>query len=130
LVNCKSREVGDTASVSAFDIQETSPLPEHLSWSSEPERIFSNAGVVLAPRRSRLKEDILQSTICLANWGRAGIITLREHRQRYQGSKLAEDSNYVNVLYGKVGGDGNTDDDDKLFEEEWDNSIGGGIGSE
>jgi hypothetical protein len=44
--------------------------------SDEPERIFSEGGALLAPRRRQLTGDHVQEILCLKSWQRSGIITL------------------------------------------------------
>jgi hypothetical protein len=47
-----------------------------LAMSDEPERVFSIAGNLLAPRRRRLKGDGVEQMLCLRSWQRSGIIKL------------------------------------------------------
>ena len=44
--------------------------------SDEPERKFSEAGDVVQPRRRRIKDTTLQTTLCLRSWQRQGLITI------------------------------------------------------
>ena len=54
----------------AFDVFATPAM------SDEPERVFSIAGNLLAPRRRRLKGDGVEQMLCLRSWQRSGIIKL------------------------------------------------------
>jgi hypothetical protein len=54
----------------AFDVFATPAM------SDEPERVFSIAGNLLAPRRRRLKGDGVEQMQCLRSWQRSGIIKL------------------------------------------------------
>jgi hypothetical protein len=54
----------------AFDVFTT------LAMSDEPERVFSIAGNLLAPRRRRLKGERVEQMLCLRSWQRSGIIKL------------------------------------------------------
>lgn len=54
----------------ALDILSIPPM------SSEPERIFSLAGVLLRDRRSRLKDDIVEASELLSNWQNRGLIQI------------------------------------------------------
>lgn len=44
--------------------------------SDEPERVFSQGGNLLQPRRRRLKGDAVQEILCLRSWQDNGVITL------------------------------------------------------
>jgi hAT family C-terminal dimerisation region len=44
------------------------------AMSSEPERVFSNAGRMVRPDRSRLKADIIGAAACLRQWDRYEVI--------------------------------------------------------
>jgi hypothetical protein len=44
--------------------------------SDEPERIFSQGGALLIPRRRQLTGDHVQEILCLRSWQRSGIVTL------------------------------------------------------
>lgn len=44
--------------------------------SDEPERVFSTAGNLLAPRRRRLNGEGVEQMLCLGSWHRSGIIKL------------------------------------------------------
>jgi hypothetical protein len=44
--------------------------------SDEPERVFSIARNLLAPRRRRLKGEGVEQMLCLRSWQRSGIIKL------------------------------------------------------
>jgi hypothetical protein len=44
--------------------------------SDEPERIFSQAGNVLTPRRRQLTGDHVEQVLCLRSWQASGIVTL------------------------------------------------------
>lgn len=44
--------------------------------SDDPERVFSEGGALLVPRRRQLTGDHVQQILCLRNWQRAGIVTL------------------------------------------------------
>lgn len=46
------------------------------AMSDEPERIFSQGGNLLQPRRQRLTGDAVQEILCLRSWQENGIITL------------------------------------------------------
>lgn len=43
------------------------------AMSSEPERIFSLAGLMVTDRRNRLHEDIIQAAQCIRSWEQHGI---------------------------------------------------------
>lgn len=43
------------------------------AMSSEPERIFSLAGLMVTDRRNRLHTDIIQATQCIRSWEHHGI---------------------------------------------------------
>lgn len=44
--------------------------------SDGPERIFSEGGALLQPRRRQLSGDYVQEILCLKSWQRDGIVTL------------------------------------------------------
>jgi len=46
------------------------------AMSSEPERVFSIAGVMVTDRRNRLKATTLQAAQCLRWWWKDGVIDL------------------------------------------------------
>jgi hypothetical protein len=81
------------------------------AMSAEPERIFSNAGVLLSPRRARLEEDAVDSSLCLANWGRSSLISLGDHGK----GKQPETSEAEMSTFEQVMAEG--DDDDEWFRE-------------
>lgn len=54
----------------ALDVLSVPPM------SSEAERIFSLAGVLLRERRARLREDITEASELLGDWDRNGLITI------------------------------------------------------
>ena len=68
------------------------------AMSSEPERIFSLAGLRLSPRRSRLREDTVEASICLSNWGNSRLIDIGHHLQEKRGNRIAsvdDDHDYL-----------------------------------
>jgi hypothetical protein len=46
------------------------------AYSDEPERVFSQGGALLAPRRRQLTGDHVQEILCLRSWQYSGIVTL------------------------------------------------------
>jgi hypothetical protein len=44
------------------------------AMSSEPERVFSDAGDVITPKRNRLHADIVGAGMCLKQWDKDGVI--------------------------------------------------------
>jgi hypothetical protein len=54
----------------AIDVYTIPPM------SSEPERIFSLAGVLITQRRNRLKDDVIEAHECLSSWDRSGLIRI------------------------------------------------------
>ena len=44
--------------------------------SDEPERIFSQGGSLLSPRRRQMTGDHVQEVLCLRSWQASGIVTL------------------------------------------------------
>lgn len=46
------------------------------AMADEPERLFSQAGDAISPRRRRLSDDTVASLMCLKSWQRSGIITI------------------------------------------------------
>ena len=44
--------------------------------SDEPERVFSQGGVIIEPRRRRIADHSLQSALSLKSWSRQGVITI------------------------------------------------------
>jgi hypothetical protein len=54
----------------AIDVYTIPPM------SSEPERIFSLAGVLITQRRNRLKDDVIEAHECLSSWNRSGLIRI------------------------------------------------------
>ena len=47
-----------------------------LACSDEPERIFSEGGALLVPRRRQFLADHVRETLCLRSWQRSSITTL------------------------------------------------------
>jgi hypothetical protein len=47
--------------------------------SAECERLFSELGDLLEPRRSSLSSDTIAATQCIKNWNRNGLIPARKH---------------------------------------------------
>lgn len=45
-----------------------------VAMSSEPERIFSLAGLMVTKERNRLGSDTIQAVQCLRNWGHHGLL--------------------------------------------------------
>lgn len=43
------------------------------AMSSEPERIFSLAGLMVIDRRNRLNSDVIQASQCIRSWEQHGI---------------------------------------------------------
>ena len=64
--------------------------------SAESERVFSEAGFVLSPRRNKLNESTLQAMLCLDNWGKSGLITIGDHFGAKRGSEFANYDPYSN----------------------------------
>jgi hypothetical protein len=61
------------------------------AMSAEAERVFSSAGFILNSRRRRLREETLEAMLCLAHWGKLGLITLAKHRSNaVRGNEMAE----------------------------------------
>jgi hypothetical protein len=58
--------------------------------SDEPERIFSEGGALLAPRRCQLTGDHVQEILCLKSWQRSGIITLDDSSMFEQAVRHAD----------------------------------------
>jgi hypothetical protein len=54
----------------ALDIYSTPPM------SDEPERVFSEGGNLLVPRRRQLSGDHVQEILCLKSWQGSGLVTL------------------------------------------------------
>ena len=50
--------------------------------SSEPERIFSLAGLLINSCRSCLKQDVVEASECLNSWERTGLITIGVHHKQ------------------------------------------------
>ena len=44
--------------------------------SDKPERVFSEGGNLLTPRRRQLSGDHVQEALCLKSWQGSGLITL------------------------------------------------------
>ena len=44
--------------------------------SDEPERVFSQGGALLIPRRRQMTGDHVQEILCLRSWQKSGIVTL------------------------------------------------------
>ena len=44
--------------------------------SDDPERVFSEGGALLIPRRRQLSGDHVQQILCLRSWQRSGIVAL------------------------------------------------------
>ena len=47
------------------------------AMSSEPERVFSDAGDIITPKRNRLHADIVGAGMCLKQWDKDGAIDWR-----------------------------------------------------
>jgi hypothetical protein len=65
----------------------------------------------------------LQASLCLANWGRSKLITIRKHGNKNRGSEGADISSFKDVLNedpSYIGVDDDDDDDDNngLFIEQ------------
>jgi hypothetical protein len=56
----------------ALDIYSTPPM------SDEPERVFSDTGNLLSPKRRLMKGEGVEQMTCLRRWDRSGIITLSQ----------------------------------------------------
>lgn len=63
--------------------------------SDEPERIFSLSGHLIAPRRSRLKPDIIEASECLGNWDRKGILRIGDHGLRRETKEVPDEEEVV-----------------------------------
>jgi hypothetical protein len=46
------------------------------AMADEPERLFSQAGDAISPRRRRLSDDTVASLMCLKSWQSSGIIAI------------------------------------------------------
>ena len=44
--------------------------------SDEPERVFSEAGNLLSPRRRTMKGESVEMLLCMRSWAKSKIITL------------------------------------------------------
>lgn len=82
------------------------------AMSSEPERIFSQAGNTLTARRNRLSEPSVEATLCLSSWGNSGLIQMGFHKQELRGSRSADTNTPINTSEGNVNGG-------LLFYENW-----------
>jgi hypothetical protein len=87
------------------------------AMSAEPERIFSQAGNTLSPRRNRMTEETVESQICLSSWGNAGLIEIGVHKGVERGSQLAEMSMMADG--DSLRDDDDDDDEESLFQEDW-----------
>ena len=47
-----------------------------LAMSDEPERVFSEAGNLLSPRRRTMKGESVEMLLCMRLWVKSKIITL------------------------------------------------------
>lgn len=56
----------------ALDVFSTPPM------SDEPERVFSEAGNLLSPRRRKMKGESVEQVLCLRSWAKSKIIRLDE----------------------------------------------------
>jgi hypothetical protein len=56
----------------ALGVYSTPPI------SDEPERVFSNTGNLMSPRRRHLVGQGVEQIICLRSWDQSGVITLDE----------------------------------------------------
>jgi hypothetical protein len=54
----------------ALDVFSTLPM------SDEPERVFSEAGNLLSPRRRMMKGESVEMLSCMRSWAKSNIITL------------------------------------------------------
>lgn len=64
------RSVWPQLSQMAIDVYSTPAM------SDEPERVFSEAGNLLTPRRRTLGHDSIEQMLCLKNWQGSGIVQL------------------------------------------------------
>ena len=56
----------------ALDIYSTPPMSE------EPERVFSDTGNLLTPKRRLMNSEGVEQMTCLRRWDRSGIISLSQ----------------------------------------------------
>jgi hypothetical protein len=54
------------------------PIPPQYSPSDEPERLFSEAGAIVGPRRRSMQASTIQQIMCLRSWRRQGLFRWSE----------------------------------------------------
>lgn len=79
--------------------------------SDEPERVFSEAGNTMQPRRRQMHSDSMQELLCLRSWHSSGTIRLDSHAyeaavRAAEGASIAEDMAVNTTNSNSIYGDG------------------------